>query len=119
MDFTGITGTNDAIQPLAHLLDVITRRQELVSHNIANANTPGYTARHISFAQMLERATNPFETRLSQKIGPSLYLETYSGDPVNLQQEMLDMHKNNLYFGMATRRLSTMFSLLKAAIQVR
>ncbi|WP_323119595.1 flagellar basal body rod protein FlgB [Burkholderia alba] len=40
-------------------LDVRTYRQELISSNIANADTPGYQARDVDFSATLARALKP------------------------------------------------------------
>ncbi|KVE33453.1 flagellar basal body rod protein FlgB [Burkholderia sp. TSV86] len=44
-------------------LDVRAYRQELLSSNIANADTPGYRARDVDFASTLARALQPADAR--------------------------------------------------------
>jgi flagellar basal body rod protein FlgB len=109
---------NNSLDQVIHYLGAISERQRLTSANIANAHTPGYTARSISFADLL-KTDNPFETDLSQKIGSKLSeISTDTGTPVDIQKELIDMQKNMLFYSMTTRRASTIFNSLKAASQV-
>ncbi|MCE3235272.1 MAG: hypothetical protein K0Q50_1452 [Vampirovibrio sp.] len=109
---------NNSIDVVLRSMAAISERQRLTSANIANAHTPGYTARSVSFSDLL-KADNPFETDMSQKMGSKLTeISTDTGTPVDIQKELIDMQKNLLYYSMATRRASTIFSSLKAASQV-
>lgn len=105
------------ITPALGVLDAVSYRQKLVSNNIANAHTPGYSAQRASFSELLANANNPFETNLSAKMGtvPGVH---NAGGPVSLQKEMLEMQKNNLFFAMASRRLTTVFTTLRTASQI-
>lgn len=99
-------------------LNAIAKRQTLTSSNVANAQTPGYTARTVSFGDLLQ-ANNPFETSLSQKMGSHMSdMGTDTGTPVDLQKELIDMQKNLLFYSMVTRRASSIVSNIKAASQV-
>jgi flagellar basal body rod protein FlgB len=110
--------SNSSIDLAVHYLGAISERQKLTSANIANAHTPGYTARSINFADLL-KTDNPFETQLSQKMGSKLSeVSTETGVAVDLQKELIDMQKNLLFYSMVTRRASTIFSSMKAASQV-
>lgn len=109
---------NNSIDIVLRSMAAISERQRLTSANIANAHTPGYTARSVSFSDLL-KADNPFETQLSQKMGSKLTeISTDTGATVDIQKELIDMQKNLLFYSMTTRRASTIFSSLKAASQV-
>ena len=43
---------------LGSFLDVHSRRAEVVAGNLANADTPGYTAKEVDFADFLRNAAN-------------------------------------------------------------
>lgn len=105
------------LTPVTGALRAISDRQKLVSGNIANAHTPGYVAKRVSFSDLLKSDT-PFETDLSHQMGSVLSQETNTGQPVDLQQELIEMHKNMLYYNMVTRRASSVFTMLKAAGQI-
>ena len=101
------------IKPISNVLNVISQKQKITSVNIANAQTPGYIARKASFADLLQ-SNNLFETSLSQRMGGHFReIDQYSGAPVDLQQELIDMQKNSLFYSMATRRASSIFTGLK------
>ena len=48
---------NDALDFQAQALNLRSERQRLIASNIANADTPGYVAREMNFAQALRDAT--------------------------------------------------------------
>ncbi|WP_303674013.1 flagellar basal body rod protein FlgB [Vampirovibrio chlorellavorus] len=109
---------DNALGPSLQYLNAISSRQKLTSANIANAHTPGYTARSASFAEVL-KAENPFETNLSQRMGSKLSeMNHNTGTPVNLQKELVDMQKNLLFYSMTTRRAASIVTVLKSASQV-
>ena len=47
----------DALDFQAQALNLRSERQRLIASNIANADTPGYVARDMNFAQALRQAT--------------------------------------------------------------
>ncbi len=107
----------DSIKKTELILDAISKKQEIISANITNANTPGYVRKDISFNQILETANSPLETKLSIKMGSNpLMLE--GDEPVDIKREMVDMQKNLVYYTTATRRMSSVVSMLKSAAQV-
>ncbi|HEY9687800.1 MAG TPA: flagellar basal body protein [Coleofasciculaceae cyanobacterium] len=109
---------DSSLRPVLQSLSAISERQKLVSANIANAQTPGYTAREVSFSDLL-KTDNPFETALSQKMGSQLSeMTTDSGVPVDLHRELIEMQKNMLFYSMVTRRATSIFSHMKTATQV-
>lgn len=109
---------DDALRPVLGGLSAITERQKLVSANIANAHTPGYSSREASFADLL-RTDNPFETQLSTKMGSKLSeMTTDTGVPVDLHKELIEMQKNMLFYSMVTRRATSIFSGMRTAGQV-
>lgn len=107
-----------SLQTVLTSLNAISERQRMTSANLANAHTPGYTAQHVSFADLL-RADNPFETALSQKMGSkATAISSDSRQSVDMQRELIDMQKNMLYYSMVTRRASSIFTSLRTASQV-
>jgi len=99
------------------ILDLITKRQEAVSANIANANTPGYVRQDISFGEYLDTLGSPLETKLSQKLGPSPIMYSRGGE-VSTAKELMTMQKNMLYYTIATRRVNTTIQEIKSIAQL-
>lgn len=108
------------LSPIQNVLNAISDSQKWVSSNIANAHTPGYTAKSVSFSEVLSDHNNPFETSLSQKMGPSMDGFSFedTGKPVNLQEQLIQTQKNTLFYGMATRRLTSIITSLRTASQI-
>ena len=111
MDFFGINS-------IATTLHALSEKQKINSNNIANAHTPNYQAKDVSFADLLGHMNQPFETRLSQKMGTQMADAMSTGAPVDLQKELLDMQKSMLFYTMTTRRASSIFSGLRNAAQI-
>ncbi|MEB3244566.1 MAG: hypothetical protein VKJ06_01080 [Vampirovibrionales bacterium] len=108
------------VDRLAGLLDVLGTRQQLISHNVANVETPGYIAQNIDFKAILAQSNSPMETRLSQQMGrsPMDAMVNSTGEPVDLTQQFIAMQENQLAYSMAVRRITTVFTNLKSAAQI-
>ncbi len=106
--------------PISNVLNAISSNQKLVSGNVANAHTPGYTAKSTTFSQLLYNQHSPFETTMSKKMGSSLQplgtMET--GETVNMKHEMITMQKNMLFYSMTTRRAASIFNMLRTSSQI-
>ena len=108
--------------PLMHTLrralDLTSARQNLVSQNIANIDTPGYKARDIDFRQELQRALA--DDQLPQT-APAVHevsglIERPDGNNVNLDRESLLMAQNQLAFQVDVQLLRAEFNRLQQAI---
>ena len=103
---------------LGHALDLTARRQELVSQNIANVDSPGYHTRDIDFRQELERALNDEEGAPATPVlrtVPGL-IERPDGNNVNIDREGLLMAQNQLQFQAEVALLRSEFTRLQLAI---
>lgn len=96
-------------------LDVIGAKQEALSTNLANINTPGYVRRDVNFEQYLGQ-NRPLETKLSQKLGSTAMPE--KDKKVNLTEELAAMQRNNLYYTIAARRVSKVVQEIKTVTQL-
>lgn len=108
---------NGSLNPALMAMQATTKRQRVISNNIANAATPGYVAKSISFSDLLNEMNNPFQTKLAQKMGTMTEDAISTGAPVSLQKEMIEMQKNMLFYSMASRRASSFFTNMRTAIQ--
>ncbi len=105
---------------VTNVLGAVSTNQKLVSANIANAHTPGYTGKSTTFSQLLYNQHSPFETVMSKKMGSSLQplgnMET--GKSVNMKHELITMQKNMLFYSMTTRRAASIFNMLRTSSQI-
>lgn len=75
-------------------MEIATRRQEVITNNIANAKTPGYEA--LNFDEQLMRATK----RLNKK-------------EVVLEDELAALTENSVAYSSYVKLLSSKFNVLK------
>ncbi|WP_252313815.1 flagellar basal body rod protein FlgB [Sinobaca sp. H24] len=121
------------IQQLERGLSGAANEQKAISQNIANADTPGYKERRASFKQSLEQAsaeqglqahkTNNKHINFSNGDKDSYINEKTqemyhaNGNGVDIDKEMSELAKNQLYFNAVTDRLSGKFGSLKTAVR--
>jgi len=107
------------------LLDAAVVRQEAVSANIANAETPGYHRMDVSpdFAQQLkarmaagELATTPDSLRPQVVEDPTARAVSPDGNSVELEHELLAMNKNAVEHQYLTEVITQNIKQLRMAI---
>lgn len=113
-------GDHSLVTTLSRALDLTVQRQNLVSQNIANIDTPGYRTRDIDFRQELQRSlvapqsdampAAPFVREV-----PGL-IERPDGNNVSLDRESLLMAQNQLQFQAEVALLRSEFGRLQSAI---
>ena len=113
MSYSGL----NSIDKTSVLLGAITEKQQVLSANLANMNTPGYVRHDVNFSQLIGNANSPLETQLSKKLGPSP-LSMEAGGEVVPAQELVAMQQNMIFYTMATRRVSSVISELKTVVSV-
>lgn len=99
---------------LERYMDLLSARQKLVASNIANADTPGYKTRDISFqfefmSQIEGAAPNVVEV-------PGLVTKN-DGNNVNMDRELRLLSENALRFNMASTLLRSQIRTIRSAIQ--
>jgi flagellar basal-body rod protein FlgB len=109
------------------------RRHEAIANNIANVNTPGYRRRDVPFQTTLARAletsqavglvvTRPgHQLPAADQVAFRAQLATEStmrndGSTVDIEQEMVELSGNALYYSAVSRQLQAGLARLRAAI---
>lgn len=108
-------------------------RQEVISSNIANSETPGYKAKKLSFEQALADALD-LDEKLSMQVGdkkhfnvggggldtlkPNIYenpdgVVSNDGNTVDREQEMAEMANNKILYDASIQLLNKKLSQLK------
>jgi flagellar basal-body rod protein FlgB len=113
------------IDTLSTSLDLLMVRQQVISDNIANAETPGFKARRVDFENELQRAVDSTETGSSSRELASVNAKIYE-DPrselgldlnsVDMDREMSELTKTDVKYSAATQAINRKFNLLKYAI---
>ncbi|MFP7494089.1 flagellar basal body rod protein FlgB [Terribacillus saccharophilus] len=129
MDLYGKT-----IQSLDRSLDYATLKNQTISNNIANADTPGYKAEAVSFKDTLQetmdmsftsKRTNPKHLAFGSADGTSEFKVTKkedtsytnSGNNVDIDKEMSELADNQLYYQALVDRMSGKFNSLSKVIK--
>lgn len=91
------------------MLDFTAKRQQAISANIANLDTPGYTAKDVSFHEELSGAASLENVELEDEAKPN-------GNNVNLETQMTKMTQNGLQYMLLVQYLSSDVRTLRSAI---
>lgn len=97
---------------LEHMLDVAAFRNKVLTSNIANADTPGYRAKDISFQKEMEKAAGKEQAGGTEgKIDFDIYesattMPNRDGNTVNVNIEMAKVAENNLIYDTAVQLIA-------------
>ncbi|NOQ42057.1 MAG: flagellar basal body rod protein FlgB [Desulfuromusa sp.] len=122
------------IDVLQKSLDLRAQKQQVIAGNIANAETPGYSARKLSFEDNLRKAISSPEmtgrktnarhfpigssgiSAVQGTITKQLSQNPYGdGNSVSVDDEMFDLAENQILFEAASQIIKKKFSMLKFA----
>lgn len=126
----------DHINLTARVMDLQLQRQNVVSSNLANINTPGYKARSLEFEKELQAALGLSESGTVARTHPRHLPHAFDPDSVegkitrdftprvvqgvdsvDLDKEMAAMAKNNLLYSALSTVIQKNFAGLKQVIQ--
>ncbi len=122
------------MQILEQGIDGASKRQSHISNNIANADTPGYKREDIDFKSALRKMAGPerghslSKTRNNHLAGRQNYnsgLNNFKerntsfrvdGSNVDIEREMAEMAKNNVYFDTLAQQLDASFNRIHSVL---
>ncbi|CAG37382.1 flagellar basal body rod protein FlgB [Desulfotalea psychrophila] len=126
---------DNQIRLLGKVLDLRASKQEVISSNIANAETPGYAARRFNFEEDLQKALSLNSTELTTSnprhipLGASTFSDLEGtttivpdkhgiGDSnsVSMRDEMLALSENQLLYETSAQLLKKKLGMVKYAI---
>lgn len=117
---------------LTRALDASSLRQETLSNNISNINTPGYKAQRVAFENVLEQAmsanglsgtherhlglgsTEGVQPRIVRREGTSI---RDNGNNVDVDLEMAELAANNIYYNALTNQLSSKYAMVRSVLR--
>ncbi len=127
--------TDHTLAVLEKSLDLRARNQQVIAGNMANVDTPGFSARKLSFEEDLRQAINKPQTNnkptnprhipvnggsLEQIQGRVIRNVDTSGvgdgNTVSLDEEMFSLAENQLLYEASTQVLKKKLTLLKYAV---
>lgn len=99
---------------LGNFLSYLSRRQEIIASNIANADTPGYKTRDLrppsAFSEILQESSFAAEE-------PAGLATRNDGNNVSMDREARILAENTLRFNLATQMVKGEIHDLKSAIE--
>ncbi len=98
-------------------LDALSLRQRTIADNIANVQTPGYTARKVVFEDALAAAVADGDGSVTATVARSLEPTREDGNNVNLDTETLSNVDTGLRYDLATRAIDGKFTALRTAMR--
>ncbi|SFA77762.1 flagellar basal-body rod protein FlgB [Lentibacillus halodurans] len=122
-----------SFQTLEHSLKYASAKNRAISNNIANVDTPGYKAKDVEFKNVLNNELNasfnakrtdskhlPFD-RLNadqslQTVSRQNTEYNHNGNNVDVDKEMAELAKNQIYYQALVDRMNGKFSSLKTVI---
>ncbi|MRS03365.1 flagellar basal body rod protein FlgB [bacterium] len=129
--------SDDAISAATLALKGLAARHQTISSNIANVDTPGYSAKQIDFETTLQRNMNRTAGKVSMAKTSSKHLDatetlsssfyntsnraggTYreDGNNVDIDTELIDMSETNIKYQAISQEISSKLLLLKSIAQ--
>ncbi len=117
-------------------LDGLSQRQEAISNNIANVDTPGYSAKTVDFKSVLKQVSEQKSNFAMQTTNPLHLASTTSsthftetnrpdgtrradGNNVDIDVELTDMSVTGIEYQALSEAVSLKLKLLKAIAQSR
>lgn len=106
------------------MLDVTELRQQAIAANIANVETPGYKRLQVSksFESQFDQALNAKDLNGLKNLQPTLEVDDKSlpskpdGNTVRIEDELLDMSKNEMEHALETRLVTGQLLKMQMAI---
>lgn len=92
-------------------------RAELLSANLANADTPGFQAKDIDFAREMQRSQHLFSTTSPQEMYRVPFQPSSDGNTVSMHVEQAEFTKNVQDYHMSLAFLTAKLRGLKQAIE--
>lgn len=124
---------NRIISALGMSLDGSMAKQKGIAHNMSNINTPGFKALQVSFQDELQDALGSNSRKLTLKTTKEKHISNKSGqftpqvikdespglradgNNVDMDKEMVDMAKNNIYYDTVVGQLNKRLEIMKFA----
>lgn len=113
-------------------LDASSMRQEMISSNISNVNTPGYKAKRVDFEETLKRVmdgtsmksthVNHFGVSDLTSVTPQIKAQTGNrvnedGNNVAIDTEMAELSANAIYYQALSTQLSNHYSSIRSVLR--
>lgn len=102
-------------------LDALWTRANVISDNIANADTPGYKEKVVTFENTLTEAlkNNTLTEDKLKNMEPQIVavdgIVDANGNSVDMESQMIDLTKNQLQYSYTRKAISDQLNMLRTA----
>lgn len=113
-----IAGISDSVTMALHqAINGLDARQQAISSNIANLETPDYLAKEVDFESSLRSALEDGDpTQSTVDVSRSLAATRLNGNNVNIDFELLASSENVMRQKLAVQALNAKYQLLRTAL---
>jgi flagellar basal-body rod protein FlgB len=128
-EWRGFMQFSPIVKALENSLDASTLKQKVIAQNIANVDTPNYKAKQVKFHQEFEKQltahkTNDKHIDFNSSNGNGISIidsqdtsYSHNGNNVDIDREMAEMAKNQLYYQAMVQRLNGKFNSIKLVLR--
>ena len=102
------------MQAIQTSLDGLAARQRIIAQNLANSETPGYTAQTVNFEDSLQRRASRAATRARRTITTGVTADppNINGNNVSVDTETIALIDTGLQYQLATQAMNNKFRIL-------
>ncbi|GGB56659.1 flagellar basal body rod protein FlgB [Fictibacillus barbaricus] len=121
--------SSPVMKNLEMALDGSALKQKTISNNLANVDTPGYKAKETVFNQEFKKSLHAHRTdqrhfSFSNMSSASFHIKertntamNHNGNNVDVDQEMAELAKNQLYYQTLVQRINGKFNSIKMVVK--
>ncbi len=115
-------GDENTLAVLNKMMELTTRKHQVIANNVANSNTPGYIRRDIDFQDEMSRMIKSEDWKsLSSFDGVVKLDETRvpknDGNNISITEELNEMSQNGILHELVKKAFQTKVGLIKKAIK--
>ena len=104
------------VDVLHFAVDGLTSQQQAIANNLANAQTPGYTAQDVNFQSSLAQAlSSPGGGTAAVSVTPSQAVPATNGNNVSASNELVAAEQNTLQYQSTVELLNAQFRLVQGS----
>lgn len=115
-------GDEETLSVLSKMMELTTRKQQVIANNIANVNTPGYIRRDLSFEDEMNRIIKTSDWGSLRTFEGLVKMDETNtprndGNNVSITQEMNEMSQNGILHELTKKAFQSRVGLIKKAIK--
>lgn len=109
---------NDVTMAALHsMLQGLSTRQRVIADNIANLETPNYTARKVDFEDSLRAALEDGAGVAAPSTRSSTNPALPNGNNVSIDEEILELQETNLRYQLGIEAMTSKFSIIRSSMR--